>query len=110
MKSLNSLEELKDYVANNDFVLVYFSHDKCNVCKVLKPSVIELIETEFPKVILLFADTLANPEIAGQYGVFAVPTIVQFFDHREIFRKSRNFGIDELRELLEKPYSSVYSE
>jgi thioredoxin 1 len=110
MKSIESLEDLNAIIKDNDFVMIYFSHDSCNVCKALKPKVTELINSEFPKIELLYANTVEHPEISGQFGVFAVPTVIQFYNQRELFRKSRNFGIDELRELIEKPYNFTYSE
>ncbi len=100
-----SLNELQETINNEDFVLVYFSHEKCNVCKVLKPKVAEMLQEKFPKVKMIYADTVKNPEIAGQNGIFAVPTIVTYVQGREYFRRSRNIGISELKELIGRPYS-----
>lgn len=110
IKKVGNLDELQHEISKNDFVLIYFSHTQCNVCKVLKPKIAELIEATFPKVSMIYTDTIENPEIAGQYSVFTVPTIILFVAQREAFRRSRNAGIDEIHELISRPYSMYYDE
>jgi len=107
---INSLDEFNSLSEKEDAFLVYFSHEKCNVCKVLKPKVAEMLNTYFPKMKLIYADTVNTPEIAGQYSVFNVPTIIVFFGGRESFRKSRNIGIAELKEHISRPYSMVFEQ
>ena len=57
---------------------------------------------------LFYVDVRKNPEIAGQERIFAVPTIIVIFDGRETFRRSRNIGIQELAELLHRPYTLCF--
>ncbi len=102
--TLNNFSEFETKIQENDFSLVYFSHEQCNVCKVLKPKIAEMIKSEFPKVELLYSDTKKDPETAGQNGIFTVPTVLIFIEGQESIRKSRNIGINELHELLERPY------
>ena len=108
MFDINSLEEFSPILIENDAVLVYFSHEHCNVCKVLKPKVAELLANNFPLMKMYYADTVIHPEISAQYSIFAVPTILVFFAGRESFRRSRNIGIKELQELIERPYSMIF--
>ncbi len=103
-QTINSLEDYQEAIDQNDAVLFYFSHAQCNVCKVLKPKIADLIKAEFPKMNLIYCDTIALSELAAQNRVFAVPTIVVYFTGKEFLRKSRNLGIDELRSELERPY------
>jgi len=91
-------------------LLVYFSTEACNVCKVLKPKVAELIHTEFPKLRTVYIQTDKLPEVAAQNQVFAVPTILVFFEGREYIRKSRNIGIGELEREIDRPYSMIFGE
>lgn len=107
-KNVKSLEEFNQIIENQDAVLFYFSHEQCNVCKVLKPKIQELITENFPKVELFYCDTVIYPDLAAQNRIFAVPTLVVYFGGRETIRKSRNLGIEELREELERPYSLVF--
>ncbi|MCK5537326.1 MAG: thioredoxin family protein [Bacteroidales bacterium] len=105
---LKNLEEFNSSNKENIATLIYFSHEKCNVCKVLKPKVEELTKEKFPKIKLLYADTVKYPEIAAQNQIFAVPTILVFFDGRESIRKSRNIGLKELEDLLKRPYGLIF--
>lgn len=108
MNDIKSLDELNQILNDIDAVLVYFSHEQCNVCKVLKPKIAQLIEVRFPLMKIYYADTVRYPEISAQYSIFAVPTILVFFAGRESFRRSRNIGINELQELIERPYSMIF--
>lgn len=103
-----SLEDLNNTIENQPATLIYFSHDKCNVCKVLKPKIQELLLTHFPEIKMFYSDTVLNPEIAAQKSIFTVPTILIYFDSKEFIRKSRNIGIHELKEILERPYNLMF--
>jgi thioredoxin 1 len=107
---IQSLEEFNRLKQEELVLLGYFSTEACNVCKVLKPKVAELIQEEFPKVKLSYVKSDVLPDVAGQHQVFAAPTILIFFDGRETIRKSRNIGIDELRREIDRPYSMIFSE
>lgn len=107
---IQSLEEFNRLKQEEPALLGYFSTETCNVCKVLKPKVAELIQEEFPKVKLAYVKSDILPDVAGQHQVFAAPTILVFFDGRETNRKSRNIGIDELRREISRPYSMIFSE
>jgi thioredoxin 1 len=107
-QQITSPETYQKACVQNDAVLFYFSHHQCNVCKVLKPKIAELMAEEFPKIKLVYCDTILYPDIAAQNNVFAVPTILIFFGGKELIRKSRNMGIDELRCLIERPYGLMF--
>lgn len=107
---IQSLDEFNRLKQEEPALLGYFSTEACNVCKVLKPKVAELIQTEFPKVKPVYVKSDVLPDVAGQHRVFAAPTILVFFDGHETIRKSRNIGIDELRREIERPYTMIFSE
>jgi len=107
---INSFEEFLELKEKEDAFLAYFSTDTCNVCKVLKPKVAELIQSEFPKIKLTYIQSDKLPEVAAQNQVFAAPTILVFLGGKEYIRKSRNIGINELKSEIERPYSLMFSE
>jgi thioredoxin 1 len=109
-QEIQSIDEFNEILQQKDAVLSYFSHEQCNVCKVLKPKIAEMINKNYPKIDLIYANTVKNPEIAGQFSVFTVPTIIAFFGGREQFRKSRSIGVDELNEQIERPYSMIFGD
>lgn len=106
---IQSFEEFLKLKEEEPAMLAYFSTEACSVCKVLKPKVAELIQSEFPKIKLIYIKSDILPEVAAQNQVFAVPTILTFFDEREYTRKSRNIGIGELQREIERPYSMMFS-
>lgn len=103
-----TLNEFKAFTEKEQFVVVYFSHEQCNVCKVLKPKVLEMLNQNFPEINFTYIDTVQSPEIAGQYTIFSVPTILGFIEGKEYFRKSRNIGMQELKESIQRPYDMIF--
>ena len=109
LENITSLSEFESIVHENDAVLVYFSHEKCNVCKVLKPKIREMLSENFPEIKMFYSDTVLYPEIAAQNSIFTVPTIIIYLDKKEFLRKSRNVGIEELKKELRRPYDLFFS-
>jgi thiol-disulfide isomerase/thioredoxin len=108
MKTIQSVPEFDQILAENDAVLAYFSTETCSVCQVLKPKVIEMVSEAFPKMKMVFVESDKLPELAAQHLVFTAPTVVVFFAGRETIRKSRAFGVDELRSEIERSYSLMF--
>lgn len=106
--SILSIEDFLKITKNTSACLIYFSHDKCNVCKVLKPKIKNLLENNFPNIEMFYSDTVLNPEIAAQNSIFTVPTILIYFDGKEFLRKSRSIGIEELRKEIDRPYHLMF--
>jgi thioredoxin 1 len=93
-------DPLLETIGGAPLLLAYFSTPQCNVCKVLRPKVEELLR-EYPTVEFLYVDSSLHPEVAGQHLVFAAPTIVLFMDGREMRRFSRNLAMEDLDRALE---------
>jgi hypothetical protein len=108
MQPILSIAEFDEILSENDAVLAYFSTENCSVCHVLKPKVAAMISVLFPKMQMVFVESARLPELAARNRVFAAPTIVVFFAGRETVRKSRAFGVDELRSEIERPYSMMF--
>lgn len=106
---IQSYEEFLKLKEEESVLLAYFSTDACNVCKVLKPKVAELIQSEFPKIKLAYIKSDKLPEVAAQNQVFAAPTILVFFEGREYIRRSRNIGVGEMQNEIERPYAMMFS-
>jgi len=105
---IHSFEEFLKLKEVEPALLAYFSTEACNVCKVLKPKVAELVQEQFRKIKLVYIKSDKLPEVAAQNQVFAAPTILVFFEGREYIRKSRNIGIGELQKEIERPYSMIF--
>ncbi len=107
-ENITSLQAFENIIQKNDAVLIYFSHDKCNVCKVLKPKLREMLSNNFPEIKMFYSDTVLYPEIAAQNSIFTVPTIIIYLDKKEFLRKSRNVGVEELKKELQRPYDLLF--
>ncbi len=105
---VNDVKEFQDFVEKNKGAVTYFSTPECNVCKVLKPKLIDFLKEEFPEMKFAYVDVSKARELAGQNSIFAVPTILFFLEGREFIRKSRNVNLTELREQLGRVYSLVF--
>lgn len=108
MKQITELKAFEEILKENRAVVAYFSHDNCNVCKVLKPKLSEALNTTYPKVKQIYINVEQSPDIAGQHSIFTVPVVLLFLDGQESIRKSRNFGIGEFLETIERPYSILF--
>lgn len=109
MKTIQSIKEFEQLLAEQDAMLAYFSTEICSVCKVLKPKVSEMVAESFPLMKMVFVESDKLPELAAQNRVFTAPTVIVFFAGRETIRKSRAFGIDELKAEIQRPYSLLFN-
>ena len=108
--TISSVEEFNDFVSKNEGTVTYFSTPTCNVCKVLKPKLKELLAEHFPKMEFAYVNTEAAMELAAQNQIFAVPTILFHLDGREFIRKSRNVNLNILAEELDRPYQMMFDD
>jgi thioredoxin-like negative regulator of GroEL len=109
-EQVESFEAFLKHKEEEPALLAYFSTESCNVCKVLKPKVADLIQASFPEIKMVYIQTDKLPEVAAQNQVFAVPTLLVYFEGREYIRKSRNIGIGELEREIDRPYSMIFGE
>ncbi len=93
--------EFQEILNTQPVLVAYFSHDECNVCKVLKPQVRAIVE-EFKQAKFLYVNTKESTEVSGQFMVFAVPTIILFYEGREAKRYSRHISLQDFRAFLER--------
>ncbi len=105
---INVLENLEDLIMTNTIVLVYFSTNSCSVGEALLPKVMDLIKSNFSKIIFCTIDLNESPEIAAHYHAFVEPTILVFFEGKETIRKSRNIGLYELQKAIKRPYKLIF--
>jgi len=106
--SIASLDELNNLIEKEDAVLIYFSHESCSVCKVLKPKIADMLTDSFPKIKMVYSDTEKIPEAAGQNRIFTVPSILVYFAGKEYIRASRNISVQELGQQIGRPYGMMF--
>ncbi|MFC7250880.1 thioredoxin [Halomicroarcula sp. GCM10025324] len=97
---IGSSDELADAVASYDIVLTDFYADWCGPCKMLEPTVAEIAaETD---VTVAKVDVDANQQLAAQYGVRGVPTLVLFADGEQVEQVVGVKGKDALLSLIQR--------
>lgn len=106
--TIKTLSDFQGLVQKHKAVFFYLSTPECNVCKVLKPKVKEMLQEDFPQIQFYYVDLNESKEISGQLSVFSVPTIVVYFDGKETIRTSRNLHIEELREHIDRYYKMLF--
>jgi thioredoxin-like negative regulator of GroEL len=100
-----SLVEIQSILASKPAVLLYFYSDNCAPCISLRPKVEELLKADFPEMELLLVNSEKHPDITAQFGVFANPTLLLYFDGHEHQRLSKYVGVAQLKEAISRPYS-----
>jgi thioredoxin 1 len=108
MEELSSTGMLESKIANEKGVVVYFYSDRCAPCISLRPKVKSLVEKEFPEMKLVFVNSENHPEIPAQYGVFANPCILVFFEGKEFNRYSKYISAGQLSYDIQRVYSMVF--
>jgi len=107
MNEIGSLSELQQNITDQPAVLAYFYNDNCAPCLSLRPKIIELINNEFPKINLLFINSI-NRDIPAHYGVYDNPTLLVFFDRKEYVRNSKYVSVAQLYTTIERYYNMMF--
>jgi len=103
-----NIEQLNEKIKSTPALMVYFSGEYCGVCQVLQPKILDAFKEEFPKIEQLILTVEENPQIAAQFNVFAMPTVIIYFDGKEINRKARNLSVQALVDEIKRPYGLFF--
>ncbi|SMP86983.1 Thioredoxin [Epsilonproteobacteria bacterium SCGC AD-308-O04] len=106
---MQTIENTNKIINDNLAVMLYFSAPTCNVCHALKPKLLDAIEKNFDQFEIVSVDTSIEQEVAAQFGVFAIPTVLIFLDGKEFLRKSRHMSVDEVIREIKRPYDIMTS-
>ncbi|WP_049980044.1 thioredoxin [Halolamina rubra] len=92
-------DELGSTTDEHDVVLVDFYADWCGPCQMLEP-VVETIAAETEAAVAK-VDVDANQQLAAEYGVRGVPTMVLFADGEPVERLVGMQDESQLRQLID---------
>lgn len=84
---IHSRDQLEQLMEESDPIILYFNAQNCNVCHVVFPKLMNLVD-DYP-ITVAKINVDEQMEIAGQSLVFTVPTILMMYEGREILRESR---------------------
>ena len=91
---------LDDIVEENDVVLTDFYADWCGPCQMLEP-VVETVAAETAATVAK-VDVDANQQLAAEYGVRGVPTLLLFADGEPVERLVGMQDEAQLRSVIEQ--------
>jgi thioredoxin 1 len=102
------IKVIESLVADNTAVLLYFYNDNCAPCKILRPKVQELVQDNFPMIEFRLINAEQHPVTSAQFGVFASPTLLVFFEGKEYIRESKNISISDLHDKIDRIYKMIF--
>ena len=109
MDFINSNEELRKIIDNNNMTVVYFGSSMCGVCGAIKPKIEELL-IKYPKIKAVQVDVEKSQKIAATYNIFIIPGILLFIDGKETIREARFINMQDLEIKISRYYNLYYQE
>lgn len=94
------MANFSDLVKSHPLVLVDFSAEWCGPCKMLAPILKEVKDQTGDAVKIFKIDVDRNPEIAGNFQVQGVPTMILFKEGKQVWRQSGVLPAHELKKLI----------
>jgi thioredoxin-like negative regulator of GroEL len=105
-----TIDTIEEKIKSTPALMLYFSGESCGVCEILKPRIFEAFKTNYPKIEKLELSVEEHKSIAAHFSVFAMPTIIIFFEGKEFFKKSRNLSVDGFIAEVNRPYNLFFGE
>ena len=81
-------------------IIVDFYADWCGPCKMIAP-IMDMIESSRDDVDVYRVDVDKNPELAVQFGIMNIPTIISFKDARLYKKAVGAQGMENILKLVE---------
>ena len=103
IKHLNSLG-FHDFINNSDVpVVIDFWAEWCGPCKMIAPTIEKLSQEYVGKILVGKVDIDSNQELAEQYHVRSIPTLMIFIDgepSQVIVGAQKNIIEDKIKQLV----------
>lgn len=95
------METFNDIISANQLVLVDFFATWCQPCKMMHPILEQLKAAVGDKLRIIKVDVDKHNEIAAQYRILSVPTLMLFRNGEVLYRNSGVMDKAELMALLD---------
>jgi thioredoxin-like negative regulator of GroEL len=103
-----TLEQAREFIRNNDAVLVFFSDESCNVGDALSPKLQNMLAEHYPEMKFMEVNVQMIPEAAGYFNIFVIPSVLVYFDGRESIRQARHVNVSSLTKEIERLYNLMF--
>ena len=97
---LNTMDEFKKCISENDLVVIDFTATWCGPCKMVGPKFVELAP-EFPNTVFVKIDVDQNADAAEACNITAMPTF-QFYKGGSKVQEVVGASIDNVKEMIAK--------
>ncbi|HEB55416.1 MAG TPA: thioredoxin [Gammaproteobacteria bacterium] len=94
-------DNLPEVIENNDFVIIDFWAPWCGPCQSFGP-VYEEISEKYPDITFAKVDTQAEQELAGQFNIRSIPTLMIFREQIIIYSEAGAMQGEAFEQLLEQ--------
>ncbi len=109
-------DNLPEVIENSDFVIIDFWAPWCGPCQSFGP-VYEEISEKYPDIVFAKVDTQAEQELAGQFNIRSIPTLMIFREQiiiyseagamqgsafEQLLTKAKGLDMDEVRKQIEE--------
>ena len=105
--SVNSTNDIKDIINNNDMVIVYFTGLDCGACETIKFKVENILE-RYPNIKFCEVSGEKYPSIAADFGVFSLPIMILYVDTKETIRVGRNVSLLDIEKDISRYYNMLF--
>ena len=94
-------ENFEQTVTGNDFVIVDYWAPWCGPCRSFAPTY-EKVSEEFPNIVFAKVNTEDEQEIAAQFGIRSIPTLMIFREKIIIYSEAGALPESAFKELVTK--------
>ena len=96
-----SAQSFPTHLQRNDIpVVVDFWAEWCGPCKMMAPAYERVAADLEPNVRFLKVDTEAEPQLAAQYGIRSIPTLILFRDGKVVAQRAGASDASSLRDWI----------
>lgn len=95
------MESFNDVISGGQLVLVDFFATWCQPCKMQHPILEQLKAAVGDRLRIIMVDVDRHTDIAAQYGIRSVPTLMLFRNGEELYRESGVMSKADLMALLD---------
>ncbi|KKO54194.1 thioredoxin family protein [Paenibacillus sp. DMB20] len=99
MRQLKSLAEINRVLEGEPLVLLIIKTGQCGVCESVEVKVSLMLESR-PNVTGIYAYMEDAPDTASAFLALSAPTVILFFQGKEVYRIARFVRFDELDRVL----------
>lgn len=99
MRQLKSLAEINGVLESEPLVLLIIKTGQCGVCESVEAKVSLMLESR-PNVTGIYAYMEDAPDTASAFLALSAPTVILFFQGKEVYRIVRFVRFDELDHVM----------